>query len=329
VSNVHLLRGENESLLADAVSDFVRRLVADQERALVVEEFDGEEYELPAVVAAAQTPPLLTDRRVVVARGLQRFGPAEVEALTAALADLPATTDLVLTATGRIAKKVLDAVTGVGGITTVTDAPAGGRDRRQWLDEQMNDAPVRLDPAARAAIAEQLGEDLGRLPGLLGTLAAAYGPDAKVDLDDVEPFLGEPGSVPPWELTDAIDRGDTAGALDRLERMLNAGERHPLVVMATLHNHYARMLRLDGSGVADDRGAAALLGVKSPFQARKALDMARRLEPEGIARAITLLADADLDLRGAKDWPENLVVEVLVARLSRLTPARRTPAARR
>ena len=38
----------------------------------------------------------------------------------------------------------------------------------------------------------------------------------------------------------------------------------------------------------------------------------------GVARAIALLAQDDLDLRGATDWPEELVMEVLVARLSRL-----------
>jgi hypothetical protein len=36
-----------------------------------------------------------------------------------------------------------------------------------------------------------------------------------------------------------------------------------------------------------------------------------------------VMASADLDLRGAKGWPEELVLEVLVARLSRLVPARR------
>ena len=48
----------------------------------------------------------------------------------------------------------------------------------------------------------------------------------------------------PWELTDTIDRGDTATAIELLHRMLGAG-RHPLQLMATLHTHYARMLRLD------------------------------------------------------------------------------------
>jgi DNA polymerase-3 subunit delta len=88
--------------------------------------------------------------------------------------------------------------------------------------------------------------------------------------------------------------------------------------MAILHTHYSRLLRLDGSGAHDEKTAAELLGVKSGFQARKALDQSRRLGHDGIARAIALLAGADLDLRGAKEWPDELVMEVLVARLARL-----------
>jgi hypothetical protein len=45
-----------------------------------------------------------------------------------------------------------------------------------------------------------------------------------------------------------------------------------------------------------------------------------------VARAIELLADADLALKGAVDWPGDAVLEVLVARLSRLVPR---PASRR
>jgi DNA polymerase-3 subunit delta len=101
--------------------------------------------------------------------------------------------------------------------------------------------------------------------------------------------------------------------------MMDAGERHPLVVMATLHRHYASMLKLDGSGVVSEQDAAALLGM-APFPAKKAMSQARRLGWAGIARAMTLLADADLALRGAAGWSDELVMEVLVARLTRLGP---------
>ena len=42
---------------------------------------------------------------------------------------------------------------------------------------------------------------------------------------------------------DAIDRGDAAGALDQLHRMLRGGDQHPLAIMATLQSHYLRMLK--------------------------------------------------------------------------------------
>ena len=124
----------------------------------------------------------------------------------------------------------------------------------------------------------------------------------------------------PWELTDAIDRGDTEGALEALHRMSGAGQRHPLVVMASLHRHYAAMLRLDGAPVHTEADAAAVLGTRTTFVAGKALREARRLGREGVGRAITLLAAADQDLRGASACPADVVMEILVARLSRLGP---------
>ena len=49
----------------------------------------------------------------------------------------------------------------------------------------------------------------------------------------------------------------------------------------------------------------------------------RRIGHEGVTRAIVLLSDADLALKGTIEWPPELVLEVLVARLSRLTPRAR------
>jgi DNA polymerase-3 subunit delta len=164
-----------------------------------------------------------------------------------------------------------------------------------------------------------IGEDVGRLVGILEALAARYGEGARLGVEELEPFLGEAGSVAPWDLTDAIDAGDTGAALAALHRLAGAGDRHPLAILGTLHRHFAAMLRLEGSGAGSDAEAAALVGM-APFPAGKALRAARRLGPTGVAQAITMLADADLDLRGVKDLPDNLVLEILVARLARLRP---------
>jgi len=320
----HLITGDDESLLLTAVSELVHRLVGDGDRSLMVDEFDGEEYESRAVVDAAQTPPFLTESRVVVARGVGRFGAEELAPLVAYVADPLPSTELVLVAGGgRLAKSLVDAVKKNGGDVVDTVPPTRARERSGWFEDQVTAAGLRLDQQALNLLASWLGEDAGRVQGILETLESAYGDSRILKVADVEPFLGEAGGVPPWDLTDALDRGDTTKALLLLHRMMRAGERHPLQVMAILHNHYAKLLTLDGADAGDEASVAAVLGIKPGFPARKALDQYRKLGNSGVVRAIALLAQADLDLRGAKEWPDELVMEVLVARLSRLGSGRR------
>ena len=140
--------------------------------------------------------------------------------------------------------------------------------------------------------------------GLLETLVSTFGPGAKLTDDDISPYLGDEGALAPWALTDAIDKGDIPVALDRLHRMMGAGERHALQIMSSLHGHYTRMLALDGIDVRGEKDAAAALGMRgSTFPARKALDQCRRLGHDKLAQAIALLARADRDLRGRAGLP--------------------------
>ena len=316
----YLVRGDEPTLLADAVAALVAELVGEDDPAFVVEDFSGEDYEVPAVVDAAHTPPFFGDRRVVVARGIGRFTADDVAPLTAYLADpLPTTAMVLVGGGGQIARGLVDALKKVG---TVIDAAAPtGRKRVAWIGRRVDEHDVRLEPAAVELLAEHLGDDIGRLASVLDVLVAAYGTERRLGVDDVRPFLGEAGSVAPWDLTDAIDRGDVTGALEQLRRITGAGGRHPLEVTATLHGHYRRMLRLDGAGIENEADAAAALGLTgSTFPAKKALTQARRIGHDGVARAITLLSEADLALKGEIDWPGDLVLEVLVARLARLAP---------
>jgi DNA polymerase III subunit delta len=324
MGSVHLVKGGDESLVSGALQQLVHELVGAGDRMLMVEDLDGDEYEARSIVDAAQTSPFLTERRVVVGRGIGRFTADELVPLVAYLDNPLDTTDLVLTMTGgRLSKAMTDALKKVGCTDHSADVSSNKKERGFWFDEQFAAAGLKLDGAARARIAEHIGEDAARLAGVLETLASTFG-DASIGVNDVAPFLGEAGSVAPWDLTDAIDRGDVAKALAMTHRMMHAGDRHPLVIMSTLHGHYQRMLKLEGAEVGGEAAAAALLGVKSTFQAKKAMDQCRKLQHKGISRAFELLAQADLDLRGVKDWPPELVMEVLVARLSRLAaPARR------
>jgi len=319
---VYLVRGDQPGLLADAVKHLVAEL-AEGDAGLMPEELAGDDYTVGALVDAAQTPPFFGDRRVVVARDVGRFSTHDVEPLIAYLRDPLPTTSLVLVAGGgQVARSLVEAVRKAGHV--VDAGVPGGRGRSTWLAARLKEGPVRLDARAAAMVGEHLGDDVDRLTSLLEMLAAAYGPGARLGPEEVAPLLGGVGSVAPWELTDAIDRGDTAVAVTVLRRLIGAGGRHPLVILATLHSHFGRMLRLDGADVADEAAAAALLGMTgSTYPAKKALVQVRRIGHGAVARAIHLLAEADLALKGAVDWPAEVVLEVLVARLSTVGRAAR------
>jgi len=318
---VTLVRGDDPSLVRDAVRRLVDELVGDGDRGLLVDEFSGDEYECGALADAAGTPPFLTDRRIVVGRDAHRFSKAaDVAPLVAYLADpLPTTQLVIVWEQGAVPKPLLDAVKQAGGAHLDTSPGRNAKLQRAWLDERIAESGVRMERAAVELVARTLGEDLDRLGSVLATLRSTYGEGATLRVDDVEPYLGGAGAVAPWELTDAIDRGDITGAVDRLHRLLAGGERHPFVLLATLHGHVQRLLALDGAEVRGDKEAAELLGMKgSTFPAKKALDQSRRLGSAKVRRAVELVAQADVDLRGVKDWPDELVLEVLVARLAAL-----------
>ena len=317
---VVLVLGTDSSLVAQAAHALTEQLVGSGDPSLMVEEFGGpgvEPFDVGPVIDACTTPPFLVERRVVVLRDVGQLAPGDVKRIVEYLKDPLATTVLVLVAGGGTLPQALTKAVGVSG--RVVDTSVGnGRARSQWLADHVRGGPVRLDGAATALLSGHLGEDMGRLEGLLDTLASAYGRGATVSADDLEPFLGTAGSLAPWDLTDAIDAGKAARALSVLHRMLDAPESHPLRIMSVLHGHYRKMLQLDGSGVTSAEEAAQVLGMKSAFPAKKALGESRRLGSERIAQAIRLLALADLDIRGATGLPGATVLEVLVARLCRL-----------
>jgi DNA polymerase-3 subunit delta len=325
---VYLVKSDDPSLLTQAARSLVKSLVQERSAELVLEEI-GEDADISAVLDACQTPAFLSDRRVVVVRSAGRFRADEVDPLIAYLkAPMPTTSLVLLGGGGALPTRLLKAIKEHGHVVDAS-APTG-KARQGWLNEKLKSAPVKLDRRATDLVASKMSDNLAQINGMLDALASAFGEGASISAEQLEPYLGaSSGDAAPWDLTDAIDSGDTELALTHLHRMLDGGGRHPLVVAATLQRHVTTLLRLDGSNVTNEAEAAALLGM-APYPAKKALAQCRRLGSGAIRRAVVLVAEADVDLRGKSSWPNELVLDVLVARLSKLAPnARKAQSSRK
>lgn len=351
--HTYLVQGGDPILRDREVQRVVDELLAGQDRTLALEdhtiparrrsgaepapadEDDGEPagdgaLELPvfaAIANALQSPPFMTEYRVVVVREIGNLSGDQAAWLAQWIVEPTDTARLVLVAGGGRTSSALDKACKAHAsvVTPATESTAG------VLATELKAAGVKLTADATAHVLAHLGEDAGRVPELVGVLHSAYGDEGTLSVDDVGQYLGEAGTAGRFDLTNLVDRGDVGGALAVLHRLLTSTSArepkplHPMQVMATLTYHYLRLARLDDPTIVTKEQAAQVLGMKSAGGARFPLEASRRLGTDGLREAMSLLARAELDLRGQGGLDERTVIEVLVARLAALT-RRRMPA---
>lgn len=327
-ARAYLIKGEDEALILEA-RDRLFDAMADQlnvPRSSFIEDMTPDPDEQDRLARAAEiafacaTPAFLTPRRVVLVRDAGKLNAESAQPLIDYLSEPLDTTVLVLAAGGgAVPVKLANAVKKVG--VVIDASPPKPKDRAPFIQAHLDDTNLKASAAVVRHMADHLGEDVGRIGALVESLVSAYDDGHTLSIEDVDAFLGHSGGIPPWDLTDPIDAGHIDDALVQLHRMLEGGARHPLVVMATLSSHFVNMLRLDGSGARTEGDAAQLLGI-APFRAKKAMQQGARLGFDTVADAVELLHQADLDLKGVSELPDELILEVLVARLCRLSRSR-------
>jgi DNA polymerase-3 subunit delta len=336
--SVHLVTGDDPVLRAGALSSLVSELLDGDDPTLALED-----HEIPArgtadgdggggaearqaviddVLNAAATPPFMTTHRVVVLREIGLLGASEIEGIVRYLDAPLETTALVLVAGGGRTAKTLEQAVKQAGAVHAPDATKPA----DVLARELADAKLALQGDAAKALLHHVANDAGLIPALVDTLASAYGPGASLTREQVAPYLTDAGSVPVWDLTNAIEKGDVAAALVALHTMITVTSpmqpkpMHSLQVLGLLHSQYRKLLALDDPAVRSPGDAAAALGGRtSPNAARFRLRQARALGSDGLRQAFDHLARADLDVKGERAIPEDVVLELLVTRLAELS----------
>jgi DNA polymerase-3 subunit delta len=342
VGGVYLVKGGDPILRDREVARLLDELVGDEDRTLLVEEYtvpakagaaqSAGDDEAPAedvagaapivsaVVNAAQSPPFMTSKRIVVVRDYEALPADAVAPVVTVLGDLLDTTDVVFVAGagGRVVKALADALAGAN--------VRGGASEKlsDVLQRELDRAGLTLKGDAARVVIAHLGDDAGRIAALVDLWSSTFGAGAHLELDDVTPYLNDVGAVRPFELTNRIEEGDVAGALETLHRLLTVTSAtqpkpmHPLQVLGILAGRYRKLARLDTDTVNTVDDAHRIWGGKSSYPAKKALEATRALGPDGFARAFAELHTADIGIKGATGLPEGAVLEITVARLAHL-----------
>ena len=326
--------GTDATMVYDALHNVVGLALGDLDPSVALEDFtvkdvtSSGEPVAPRVLEALNTPPFLVPRRVVVVRDAQALVADEVSALLEWMRSPAPSVVLVLAVVGTKAHKL------VKGANEVVEVNVGSRpvERVSFVTSKLAEYRVTIDHGTAQKVADQVGDDVARIDALARTLQSIYG-SAPLNFSHIQPYLGDAGDVPEWDLTDAIDSGDATKAIVVARRMLDSKGRAGLQIVNMLQRHYLRMAKLEGSGVRGADDAAALLGIRS-FPATKSLQMSQRLGTERISTAVHWIANADIALKGGvsyggkdlntdMDLTDLTVIEILVARLAKMTQGAR------
>jgi len=327
--------GTDATMVYDAMHNVIGDAVGELDPTFALEDFTakdvtavGIESVISRVMGALNTPAFLVDRRVVVVRDAQLLLADEVDQLLAWMGSPTPATTLVLAVVGAKSNKLVKAA------NEVVEVNVGSRaaERVLFVIEKMAEYRVSVDRNVCQQVVDQVGDDVARIDALARSLQSIYG-TAPLNFSHIEPYLGDAGDVPEWDLTDAIDGGDATKAIVVARRMLDSKSRAGLQIVNILQRHYLRMARLEGSDARSDEEAATLLGINK-YPAGKAVRVSERLGAERISTAVHWITQADLNLKGGvsyggKDLDTDLdvtdltVVEVLVARLAKMTQGAR------
>jgi DNA polymerase-3 subunit delta len=192
-------------------------------------------------------------------------------------------------------------------------APSRPAEVSGWVTQYARKHKVALDREAAAYLAEVFGADLTGIAGELTKLALLDGPHTR---EAVQRVVGREPPGDSFAMLGAATAGRPGEAVAQLRRLLASGE-DPFKLMGAVVWQYSLVARtvalLQQEGRMNEAAAAQRLGVK-PYPAKKALEVARKLNEARIRTHLGRILDADLAMKRGLD--PGVTLERLIVQLS-------------
>jgi DNA polymerase III subunit delta len=294
VAPVTLVTGPEELLRDRAVADVVRRARAADPSTEVRELAAGE---LAAgVITGHASPSLFGEFTLIVVNDLQDTPDDVAAELKALFADPREEASLVLVHPGGVkGKAMVDAARKAGAVVVEAKQIKWESDKVRFAQSEFAMAHRKITADGAAALVDAVGSDLRELASSCAQLVADT--SGAIDRAVVERYHAGRVEVTGFKVADAAVEGRPEEALALLRHALATGA-DPVPVNAALAAGLRNIARVSGtSRSARPDDIARDLGM-APFLVRKARGQASGWTPDGMAAAITAVAEADGQIKG-------------------------------
>jgi DNA polymerase-3 subunit delta len=194
---------------------------------------------------------------------------------------------------GTRGKKLLDAIKSTGAPVVECQPLKKDADKGDFVATEFRQAGRRIEPAALRALVAAVGSSLAELAAACGQLLSDV--EGTVTEDMVSRYYGGRVEATAFRVADAAIAGNGAVALSSLRHALATGV-DPVPLVAALAMKVRTIAKVHSA-----RGNAASIARDLGLQAWQ-VEQARRdagaWSPEGLVRAIQVLAEADAQVKG-------------------------------
>lgn len=273
-----------------------------------------------ATLGDLAAPSLFSSIRCVVVQELEDLPEESVDGLVEYAAAPSDEVGLVLVHSGgQKGTGVLNKLRKLPLVTEVKSAQLKPSEFGRFVSSEVRSHGGRIDEEASALLVQAIGQDLRALAGAAHQLTSDF-PDEPISESVVKRYFGGRAEVKSFAVADAALYGRTAAALEELRWALDSGTSPVLVTSA-----FANGLRGLAKFKAAPRGMreadlAREAGVP-PWKIRVLREQSRGWDDRGVAHAITAVAQADADVKGAASDAayalERMVLRVAGARTAR------------
>jgi len=309
IAPVVLITGPEE-LLAERAADRVVGLARERAAEVEVSRLDAAAYgagELRLVTS----PSLFAEDRVVVVENVEKGTDDLILEATAYVAAPQDDVVLVLRhGGGQRGKRLLDAVRAAGHPVVVCETVKRDADKASFVTQELRRAGRRMEARAVRSLVDAVGSDLRELAAACAQLVADT--TGVISVEVVERYYGGRIEATGFRVADAAVDGNAGEAVALLRHAFATGvDPVPLVAaLAARLRVLAKVSAVRGRGPGAERD----LGL-APWQVDRSRKELNRWTPEALASAITAVAQADAEVKGASRDPR-FAVERAVLRIA-------------
>lgn len=314
---VYLLYGDDELAMADFIARLREKLGDPSTADLNTIRYAAESTDPGTLAAACGSAPFLAPRRLVILDKPTVWLASETtrERFFILLDSLPSTTALVLAQPGDLKPgSPLRTWAEAHPATALSRAFDTPHDKAflDWLRQRAQTLGGSIDPQAAHLLAELVSED-PRLAALeLAKLLDYVDRRRPITAEDVEALTPFRGQADVFAMVDAIGNRNAREALQRLHRLLEEEDPHPIFGMIIRQFRLILQARECLERGTDPRQALGL----HPFVAEKVGAQARNFSLEALQSIYHQLLDLDLATKSSAA-PMVSALDTLVASLSR------------